>query len=177
MKGVLPIWVAILCICLATGAQADLKQRGGRSVSHKIGPWYIGKAHYEDGSRVCFAHNLNHGRSPPLFSFKTAVGGTYVGSWISFQSKKLAADGETVRLSIGALSLDLKHEAGDANYLFGPTYKRENRQIIEALLQAEQSGRRAFFVVDKDGKTYNYSAASTENMLDYMKGECGFKAD
>lgn len=177
MKRSLQLWFATLSILLATAALADIKQQGGHAISDKIGPWFIVKATYEDGAHLCFAHNLSYGRGAPFFSFKTAKGGKYPGSWVSFQSERLAADGETVRLSIGSLSVDLRHKKGDADYLFGPVYVQEFGQIIEALLAAEKSTKKSFHVVDKAGKSFRFDARSTARMLDYMERNCGFSVD
>jgi len=160
----------------ALSAQADhIQQRGGQALASKIGPWYIMRGTYEDGSRVCQAGNFSCGRNTPVFSYMAAVGGKDPVSIMRFDADKPAKAGDTVQLAIGEETIVLHHGATAAGNAFFPKTTGDARKITQTLLARERAPQKYFFVIDKWGDKFKFDARSTAKMLEYMEGQCGYK--
>ncbi|MEZ5912640.1 MAG: hypothetical protein R3D84_10830 [Paracoccaceae bacterium] len=166
---------AVAAFCLAQPVTAQtISQRGGSVITKKIGPWYIERTHYEDGSAVCWSHNLNYGRSAPLFSFLAARGGKDPGSGLRFAAVKPAKPGDTVKLVANDAAVTLTHTGTGAEKVFSIADGKAGGTIIRLLLETETGRNKSFWVVDKDGTKYKFDARSTSKMLLYLKETCGF---
>ncbi len=167
----------LFSIALLTNAAmaAQIDQRGGSVFSSKIGPWFINRLTYEDGSRVCWAYNPNYGRREPTFSYMAAVGGKNPVSIMRFDAKKSAKAGETAALQIGKKELQLLHRKDDARNAFHPRTVQDARTITSLLEHLQNSRNKSFYVVDARGKRFKFDARRTTEMITYLETHCGYQ--
>jgi len=176
MKSLKFLAVALTAAMLVTPATAgNINRKGSSAFVGWFGTWYVSKTTFEDGSRVCFAHNLNHGRDLPRLSILSVIGGKDPGPWIQYESRFLFPPNATVDLKIGEYALQMQNDPDEADTLISPRSEKEAVQIVNALLDAEKSGERFFYVAEKSGKTYKFSTSETAKVVGYLERNCEFK--
>jgi hypothetical protein len=170
------VLAAVLAICVSPIAQADhIKQRGGTVLNAKIGPWYIIRQTYEDGSRVCWALNPNYGNRDPSFAYIAARGGDHPVSIMRFDATRRARANETVTLMVGNERVTLIHGSEDVGNAFHPMTNLDARKITGLLEARQTQSPKTFFVVDGHGGKFKYDARSTTKMISYLEKNCGYQ--
>ncbi len=170
------VLAGMLAIGVAATAQADhIKETGVATVNTRIGPWYIVRTNYEDGSRVCWAVNLNYGNRDPAFAYLAARGGDHPTSIMRFDAKRSAKANETVTLVIGNEEVKLIHGSEDVGNAFHPMTILDSRKITSLLEARQNQSPKTFYVVDSHGGKFKYDARSTTKMISYLEKNCGYK--
>ena len=171
---------SIICVIvlgaftMAPAAAEVVKLKGGTAIKSRIGPWMVSQSTFEDGARVCFAHNFSSGSKRSSFSMLSIRGGPNNGdAYFQFAVDKTPKKTSFSNLTVAGTAFDLRNT--DKNKLFYPRNGAANTDILDALSKAEKSKKRGYTIVDPFKRRHNFSAASTEKLIAFMKSNCGFK--
>ncbi len=135
----------LVCLVLVFGfSQAavsgdTIQPLGGSAMVKKLGPWYIFKTNYEDGSIICEAVNFNHQNRAPLFMFGSARGGKNSGYFVRFEAKSKMAGKENVDVIIGNKGFKFEHPVNPNHNGFFPTSGGDADKIVKLLKVQEKS--------------------------------------
>ncbi len=173
--------VLLMCMALFFGlsqaavAAETVRPVGGAAMVKKVGPWYVFKTNYDDGSIGCEAVNFNHQNRAPMFMFGSSRGSENSGYFVRFEAKSKVSGNETVDLIIGNKGFKFHHPGEYDHNGFFPKTGREANQIVGLLKEQEKSDRKYFHVRDAKQKLYKFDARSTSAALSYVLEKCTVK--
>ncbi len=167
---------ALALSVLASAASAEIvKRKGSSAFIGTFGSWYVTKTTFEDGSRACFAHNLQRNRNLPRLSILSVIGGEYPGPWVQYEGQYGFAPGAAVDLTIGSFATKMKNGPQDTDAVLTPLSEKAAVQIVNALLDLEKAGQRFFYVSGDAGRTYKFNIGGTAKVVGYLERNCAFE--
>ena len=175
--GKLSATVLMVLSLIATGADAGQSVRMQQySYKKKLGPWHLVKQSWEDGTSGCVASSYHNRTSFPSFSFAAYETDGKVNSTVRFDVKgKAKPDGEA-KVRIHGQDFIFFHPAKYDHGGYFPRTGKQLVQVLKALVQLENAStpNKSFHVTVDGGRTYKFDARKTEEVLDYLRNECGF---